>query len=113
MHSGKDAEKADHSLRFGHDGKKKKAKDLTQDEAAAKIQRVWHGKAARMAVSRMKSWQSRWLTYLEGFPATIFCLALVAVDLVFSYALADAFPLATKVINYSSTGFFLRRALES
>ena len=47
VHLAKDAEKADHSLRFGGDGKKKKAKDLTPDEAASKIQRTWQGKAAR------------------------------------------------------------------
>ena len=86
-HRSQDAEHLDHKQRFGGDGMKKKAKDLSPDEAASKIQRIWHGKAARLAVSRMKSWQSRYLFWLESFSMTIVALIIVTIDLFFTFAL--------------------------
>ena len=55
----------------------------------------------------MRSWQSRTLMQLEGFPATILALLLVAVDLVFSFLLYEDYPAYALGINYGSTAFFV------
>jgi len=95
------AERVDHALTATEANLK-----TNRDMAVERIQRAWLGKAARLRVQRMKSWQSRCLIFLESIPMTCFGLALVAIDMTFTFALAEEMPLVTEVVAYFATFFF-------
>jgi len=98
--SAREAEKVDERATAAHQKEK--------DEAARKIQGLVRGRSAKKKVSRMQSWQSRWLQALEGQGFLALAISLVVLDLVLQTSeLRASTPSVVNGIGFFVTFFFL------